>query len=285
MKTIIGNMKLREIRKNTAKLLSENGIEASAFEADVILQALLNLDKTALIMKLEDELSTEQAEKLSTIVSKRVEGYPLQYIVGSWEFYGREFAVGEGVLIPRADTETLIDTAKKLVEKKSTVIDLCSGSGCIAITLENELDADAFALEKSEQAYEFLKKNIALNRSKTTPVLCDVLNENSLKDIPQADVIVSNPPYIKTDEIKTLSKEIGFEPEMALDGDCDGLKFYREITHLWKEKIKTGGYLVYEIGYNQSEEVSDILVENGFKEVNVVYDVCKNPRVVYGKKQ
>ena len=285
MKTIIGNMKLREIRKNTAKLLSENGIEASAFEADVILQTLLNLDKTALIMKLEDELSTEQAEKLSTIVSKRVEGYPLQYIVGSWEFYGREFAVGEGVLIPRADTETLIDTVKKLVEKNSTVIDLCSGSGCIAITLEKELDADAFALEKSEQAYEFLKKNIALNRSKTTPVLCDVLNENSLKDIPQADVIVSNPPYIKTDEIKTLSKEVGFEPKMALDGDLDGLKFYREITRLWKEKIKTGGYLVYEIGYNQSEEVSDILVENGFKEVNVVYDVCKNPRVVYGKRQ
>ena len=278
-------MKLREIRKNTAKLLSENGIEASAFEADVILQTLLNLDKTALIMKLEDELSTEQAEKLSTIVSKRVEGYPLQYIVGSWEFYGREFAVGEGVLIPRADTETLIDTVKKLVEKNSTVIDLCSGSGCIAITLEKELDADAFALEKSEQAYEFLKKNIALNRSKTTPVLCDVLNENSLKDIPQADVIVSNPPYIKTDEIKTLSKEVGFEPKMALDGDLDGLKFYREITRLWKEKIKTGGYLVYEIGYNQSEEVSDILVENGFKEVNVVYDVCKNPRVVYGKRQ
>ena len=278
-------MKLREIRKNTAKLLSENGIEASAFEADVILQTLLNLDKTALIMKLEDELSTEQAEKLSTIVSKRVEGYPLQYIVGSWEFYGREFAVGEGVLIPRADTETLIDTAKKLVVKNSTVIDLCSGSGCIAITLEKELDADAFALEKSEQAYEFLKKNIALNRSKTTPVLCDVLNENSLKDIPQADVIVSNPPYIKTDEIKTLSKEVGFEPKMALDGDCDGLKFYREITRLWKDKIKNSGYLVYEIGYTQAEEVSDILIENGFKDVNVVYDVCKNPRVVYGKKQ
>ena len=285
MKTIIGNMKLREIRKNTAKLLSENGIEASAFEADVLIQTALDLDKTALIMKLEDELSEQQVREIATVTSKRLEGYPLQYIVGSWEFYGREFLVGEGVLIPRADTETLIDTAKKLVEKNSTVIDLCSGSGCIAITLEKELESNTFALEKSEKAFDFLKKNIALNDSKTTPVLCDVLNENSLKDIPQADVIVSNPPYIKTDEIRSLSKEVGFEPEMALDGDCDGLKFYREITRLWKEKIKTGGYLVYEIGYNQSEEVSDILVENGFKEVNVVYDVCKNPRVVYGKRQ
>ncbi len=278
-------MRLKEIRKNTAKLLSENGIEASAFEADVLIQTALDLDKTALIMKLEDELSEQQVQAISTVTSKRVAGYPLQYIVGSWEFYGRDFLVGEGVLIPRADTETLIDTAKKLVEKKSTVIDLCSGSGCIAITLEKELGSSTFALEKSEQAFEFLKRNIALNDSKTTPVLCDVLNENSLKDIPQADVIVSNPPYIKTDEIKTLSKEVGFEPEMALDGDCDGLKFYREITRLWKNKIKTGGYLVYEIGYTQSEEVSDILVENGFQDVNVVYDICKNPRVVYGKKQ
>ena len=278
-------MRLKEIRKNTAKLLSENGIEASAFEADVLIQTALDLDKTALIMKLEDELSEQQTQTISTVTSKRVEGYPLQYIVGSWEFYGRDFLVGEGVLIPRADTETLIDTTKKLVEKKSTVIDLCSGSGCIAITLEKELGSSTFALEKSEQAFEFLKKNIALNDSKTTPVLCDVLNENSLKNIPQADVIVSNPPYIKTDEIKTLSKEVGFEPEMALDGDYDGLKFYREITRLWKDKIKNGGYLVYEIGYTQSEEVSDILVENGFQDVNVVYDICKNPRVVYGKKQ
>ena len=282
---ITGNMKLKDIRKNIAKLLSENGIEASAFETDVIIETALNIDKTQLIMKLETELSIEETEKISIIASKRVEGYPLQYIVGIWEFYGREFVVGEGVLIPRADTETLIDTAKKLVEKKSTVIDLCSGSGCIGVTLEKELDADVFALEKSEQAFEFLKKNIALNDSKVTPVLCDVLDETSLKDIPQAELIVSNPPYIKTDEMKTLSKEVCFEPEMALDGDKDGLKFYREITHLWKDKIKNGGYLVYEIGYTQAKDVCQILIENGFEDVNVVCDICENPRVVYGKKR
>ena len=282
---ITGNMKLKDIRKNIAKLLSENGIEASAFETDVIIETALNIDKTQLIMKLETELSIEETEKISTIASKRVDGYPLQYIVGKWEFYGREFVVGEGVLIPRADTETLIDTAKKLVEKKSTVIDLCSGSGCIGVTLEKELDADVFALEKSEQAFEFLKKNIALNDSKVIPVLCDVLDETSLKDIPQAELVVSNPPYIKTDEMKTLSKEVCFEPEMALDGDKDGLKFYREITHLWKDKIKNGGYLVYEIGYTQAKDVCQILIENGFEDVNVVCDICENPRVVYGKKR
>lgn len=282
---ITGNMKLKDIRKNIAKLLSENGIEASAFETDVIIETALNIDKTQLIMMLETELSIEETEKISTIASKRVDGYPLQYIVGKWEFYGREFVVGEGVLIPRADTETLIDTAKKLVEKKSTVIDLCSGSGCIGVTLEKELDADVFALEKSEQAFEFLKKNIALNDSKVTPVLCDVLDETSLKDIPQAELVVSNPPYIKTDEMKTLSKEVCFEPEMALDGDKDGLKFYREITHLWKDKIKNGGYLVYEIGYTQAKDVCQILIENGFEDVNVVCDICENPRVVYGKKR
>ena len=280
----IGDMKLKEIRKNTAKLLSENGIEASAFETDVILQTVLELDKTALIMKLESELSAEQLERISTIVRKRVEGYPLQYIVGSWEFYGREFLVGEGVLIPRADTETLIDTAKKLVEKNSTVIDLCSGSGCIAITLEKELEARTYALEKSEKAFEYLTKNVKLNNSKTTPLLRDVLDEKSPSDLPEADLVVSNPPYIKTDEIKTLSKEVGYEPEMALDGDKDGLKFYREITRLWKDRIKNGGYLVYEIGYTQADDVCKILSDNGFEEVNVVHDICENPRVVYGKK-
>ena len=279
-----GNMKLKDIRKNTAKLLSENGTEASAFETDVLLQTALNIDKTALIMKLETELSDKEIKKISTIATKRAEGYPLQYIVGSWEFYGREFLVGEGVLIPRADTETLIDTVKKLSDKNPTVVDLCSGSGCIAITLEKELNATVYALEKSEKAFEFLKKNIKLNQSKVSPKLCDVLNENSLCDLPEFDFVVSNPPYIKTDEIKSLSKEVGFEPEMALDGDADGLKFYREITRLWKDKIKNGGYLVYEIGYTQAQEVSEILVENAFVNVTTVFDVAKNPRVVYAQK-
>ena len=277
-------MKLKEIRKNTAKLLSEKGIEASAFETDVILQTVLELDKTQLIMKLETEISVHETEKISTVVSKRIEGYPLQYIVGSWEFYGREFSVGEGVLIPRADTETLIDTVKKLSVKNPTVVDLCSGSGCIAITLEKETDAKTYALEKSKKAFEFLKKNIVLNDSKVIPVLCDVLDEKSLSCVLQADLVVSNPPYIKTDEIKNLSKEVGFEPEMALDGDSDGLKFYRGITRLWKDKIKNGGYLVYEIGYTQAQEVSGILAENGFVNITTVLDVAKNPRVVYAQK-
>lgn len=282
---ITGNMKLKEIRKNTAKLLSENGIEASAFETDVLLQTALDIHKTALIMKLETDLSKDEVEKISTLTAKRIEGYPLQYIVGSWDFYGREFAVGEGVLIPRADTETLIDTAIKLAEKDSTIVDLCSGSGCIAITLEKELNAKTYALEKSEEAFAFLKNNIELNGSDVAPILCDVLDENSLSNLPEFDLIVSNPPYIKTGEIKTLSKEVGFEPEMALDGDADGLKFYREITHLWKDKIKNGGYLIYEIGYTQAREVSDILIENGFTNVTTICDIAKNPRVVYGQKQ
>lgn len=280
-----GDMKLKEIRKNIAKLLSENGIEASAFETDVLIQTVLDVDKTALIMKLETELTNDETKKISTLAAKRVEGYPLQYIVGNWEFYGREFMVGEGVLIPRADTETLVDTAIKLSKNNPTIIDLCSGSGCIAITLEKELNAKTYALEKSEKAFEFLNKNIKLNQSQITPILCDVLQKDSLKDLPDFDLVVSNPPYIKTDEIKTLSKEVGYEPEIALDGDADGLKFYREITRLWKEKIKQGGYLIYEIGYTQAQEVSDILAENGFSNVTTICDIAKNPRVVYGQKQ
>ncbi len=280
-------MKLKEIRKNTAKLLSENGIEASAFETDVILQTVLGFDKTTLIMKLETELSTDTVEEISIIAQKRVDGYPLQYIVGSWGFYGRDFAVGEGVLIPRADTETVIDVAKTLFDKNSKikVIDLCSGSGCIAITLEKELNAKVYALEKSETAYEYLVKNIELNKSTVTPMLCDVLDEEPIKGFAEVDLIVSNPPYIKTSEISALSKEVSYEPVMALDGEEDGLKFYRKITRTWKKTLKNDGYLIFEIGNTQADEVQKILEDNAFCEVTIVYDLAKNPRVVYARKQ
>lgn len=279
-------MTVNQMRKTAAHKLADSGVGASGFEADVLIEAALDIDRTRMICDLQTELSQEQIQSISALVVKRAEGYPLQYIVGKWEFYGYEFFVGEGVLIPRADTEVLVDTAKKLLSKitKPVVFDLCSGTGCIAVTLEKELDASVFALEKSADAYRFLLKNIRRNKSRTVPELCDVLDKATVEKYGMADMIVSNPPYIKSEALKTLSKEVGYEPKIALDGDSDGLKFYRGITSIWKDKIKKGGYLLYEIGYDQKREVERILTDNGFSDVTTVYDLGENPRAVYGRK-
>lgn len=279
-------MRLNEIRHRVAQTLFEKGVEPFVFETDIIIQSVLNVDKTGLIANLEKEIEEESRQKIMTMLQKRLEGYPLQYLAGTWEFYGLEFLVGEGVLIPRADTETIVDVAKTLFDKtfRIKVADLCSGSGCLAITLEKELNADVHALEKSEVAYDYLVRNIELNSSNVTPKLCDVLKEESTDGFEKLDLIVSNPPYIKTAEIPTLSKEVSYEPVMALDGDEDGLKFYREIAGTWRKTLKKGGYIIFEIGSTQSREVREILVDNGFCNITVVRDLAKNPRVVYARK-
>ncbi len=279
-------MRLIEIRHRVAQTLFEKGVEPFVFETDIIIQSVLSVDKTGLIANLEKEIEEESRQKIMDLLQKRLEGYPLQYLAGTWEFYGLEFFVGEGVLIPRADTETIVDVAKTLFDKtfKIKALDLCSGSGCLAITLEKELYAEVHALEKSEDAYGYLVRNIELNNSNVTPKLCDVLKEESAEGFEKLDLIVSNPPYIKTSEIPTLSKEVSYEPVMALDGDEDGLKFYREIARVWRKTLKKGGYIIFEIGNTQAREVREILIDNGFCNITVVRDLAKNPRVVYARR-
>ena len=279
-------MRLNELRHRVAKAFFENGVEPFVFETDVIIQSVLKLDKTGLIANLENEVEEESRLKIMSLLQKRLEGYPLQYLAGVWEFYGREFYVGEGVLIPRADTETIVDVAKSLFDNtfKIKALDLCSGSGCLGITLEKELNAEFHALEKSEIAYDYLVRNIELNESGVIPKLCDVLEDESTEGFGKLDLIVSNPPYIKTSEIPTLSKEVSYEPVMALDGDEDGLKFYRGIAKVWRKTLKRGGYIIFEIGSTQAKQVREILVDNGYCNITMVRDLAKNPRVVYARR-
>ena len=267
-------IKAKQLYQTLKNTLSENGISAADFEAAEILRVFNNFDVKKLTAFPETML--DEAPALDAL-SKRVEGEPLQYLVGKWDFYRYEFFVGEGVLIPRSDTEILVETALEDIKENMRVADLCSGSGCIAITVSKETDAQVYALEKSEKAYDYLLKNISLNNASTIPVLCDVLEYNELKDL---DVIISNPPYIKTDVVKTLSKEVKKEPEMALDGREDGLFFYREITKRWKDKLKKGGKIFFEIGYDQAQDVTEILRQNGFCDICVIKDYSKNDRVV-----
>ncbi len=267
-------MKAEQLYETVKNTLTENGIDSATFEASELLRTFANVDVKKLVAF--PELEVDETLTFNAL-SKRIKGTPLQYLIGKWGFYRYEFFVGEGVLIPRSDTEILVEEALKEIKPYMKVADLCSGSGCIAITVSKETNAQVYALEKSAKAYEYLLKNIKLNDASVTAILCDVLKYNELSDL---DIIVSNPPYIKTDVIKTLSKEVKKEPIIALDGGEDGLFFYYEITKQWKDKLKKGGKIFFEIGYDQAQDVTEILKQNGFSDICVIKDYSKNDRVV-----
>lgn len=260
--------------------------ECYLFEAGELCRHFLKCSKGDFITG-RVEVSETAAMGIVAAAKKRAEGYPLQYILGEWDFYGRSFLVGEGVLIPRADTEILIEAVlfEACTMGEAVVIaDLCSGSGCIAITLAKEIATSrVYAVEKSELAFEYLESNANRHSAKTnlTAILGDVLClETSL---PMLDIVVSNPPYLTKAEMEALQKEVSYEPSMALYGEVDGLFFYREITRLWKNRLKSGGILAYEVGDNQADAVSEILKENGFKTICQRADLCDIIRVVYGR--
>lgn len=260
--------------------------EACTSEALSILYALLGIDRIGLSIKGNDEVDTADTEKAKQMISQRKSGKPLQYIIGKAAFYGRDFSVGEGVLIPRFDTETVIDTAKELMIDKSTptIIDLCSGSGAIAITLYKELPTSTvYAAELYDDAFKWLNTNAKKLDSDILPMQFDVI-----KSIPQRlshvkfDMIVSNPPYIDSNAMQKLPDDVKCEPHTALFGGDDGLIFYREITRLWKPMLKSGGVLLFEIGFDQRKSVSEILSENGFTDITCKKDISGNDRVIFG---
>ncbi|MFA9380072.1 MAG: peptide chain release factor N(5)-glutamine methyltransferase, partial [Acetanaerobacterium sp.] len=191
-----------------------------------------------------------------------------------------------GVLIPRPETEVLVREALEAVStiKNPAVADLCSGSGCIAIAIARErADARVTAVEKYDDAYAFLERNLERNEVKNVlPIKADALGEFSQSLEGAFDLIVCNPPYIKTSDMRTLQREVRFEPSEALDGRQDGLYFYREITRRWMPCLTAGGRLIYETGYDQGAAVSEILQTNGFEQVGITRDYNDIDRVVYG---
>jgi release factor glutamine methyltransferase len=228
--------------------------------------------------------ATEAEEKLlHRMCEQRRSGLPLQYLLGEWEFYGLPLKVGRGVLIPRADTECLVDAALDLMKGKEApqVLDLCTGTGCVAIAIAHERpDAAVTALEISAFAYEYLLKNIALNEVAVTPVKQDL---NEYKHPRRVDILTCNPPYIPAATIAALQTELWFEPRRALAGGKDGLDFYHVISRLYHAQLQIGGWLCFEVGIGQSEQVSEILADNGYRNIAVSNDVAGVPRVVCGE--
>lgn len=228
----------------------------------------------------------EQIKLCARLLARRLGGEPLQYIIGEWDFYGEPFDVGEGVLIPRADTETLIDEAVRLLHGREalTVIDLCSGTGCIGITLGRLLDCkEVFCAERYEPAMYYLKRNIDRHGSAAKAVSADVLDPESARLLPKADLIISNPPYINAEDMKTLQREVRFEPQSALFGGEDGLDFYRAIVRLWSGSLKDGGIMMFETGAGQAENVMEMMIQSGLKDVRVRRDMSGIERCVFGR--
>lgn len=275
-----------EIFRESVRILRECGIESAEFDAKCIAEDVLGMRFSRIISEYHKFITDSDEKKMRLMIKKRSEGYPLQYILGEWEFYGLPFKVGEGVLIPRPDTETLVDTVLELCNGKKglEIIDLCSGSGCIAVAIEkNTVDSEVYAVEISDCAFRYLEENIKLNDSNVKSVKADVLLSETTELFSNTDVIVSNPPYLTADDMKNLQKEVSFEPETALCGKSpDGLEFYRKISEIWGCSLKKGGIMAFEVGAGQAKDVEEIMLENRFSDIKTVCDLCGNERVVYG---
>ena len=264
-------------------MLKEAGITNYTFEASVLVEHFLNISRGDLYTKDNVQVSDEDVERLCDGVKRRISGEPLQYIAGMWEFYSLPFNVRPGVLIPRPETELLVDTALEELSRISrpVVLDLCSGTGCIAVAIaKNRSGADVFAADLYPSPLELIKENAELNDVKINIFTADALQPPDV--CVKFDMIVCNPPYIKTDDMADLQREVLREPATALDGGEDGLMFYRAVADNWRAVLKSGGRLAFEAGAGQFQDIVGIMTAVGFNNIRVLNDLSGIERVVVG---
>ncbi len=266
--------------------LTRSSIDNSHFDAMQLLFRATNLTYENYIINKNLPVPNENILKYQSMIERRKNGEPLQYILGEWEFFGLSFLVGAGVLIPRPETEMLVEFSLDFIKHtdKPTVLDLCSGSGCIPISIaKNNPDANVFGVELSHEAYKYFTENVTLNNvTNITSINKDIFSLKNTDFDCKFDVITSNPPYITTKEMTFLQKEVLFEPSMALDGGEDGLIFYRYITQIAKNYLKNGGMLAVEIGETQGNDVKELFLKNSFNDVTIEKDFNGNDRIVKG---
>lgn len=274
-------MVVSEMYINAKNRLKRAGISNYRMEAHLLLEKYLGMKHHQIAILGERTIEESLMEPLVQAIEKRASGYPLQYILGEWEFYGLAFTVEEGVLIPRADTETLVDWALELlpsIQKRKGgapyAVDLCSGSGCIPISLEQNFPGlVCWAVEWSRKALSCLSKNIRRHQSRVKMIYGDVTSEITTQNFTQVDLITCNPPYLSQKDMETLQREVAHEPPEALYGGEDGLDFYRRIIPLWKSKLAPGGVLLLEMGQGQENAVVELLKQNQFEGVETRRDL------------
>lgn len=274
-------MTIKEIMNKGMIMLKSSNIESPKLKARLLLQHILKQSRQYLIVYDNKEVGKKEQLEYFINIDKLIKGIPLQHITHSQEFMKMNFYVDENVLIPRPDTEILVEEVINIAKRftKPKILDLCTGSGAIAISIaKNVPEAEVFATDISDKALEIAKKN-----AKNLEAQVKFIKSNLFEKIRKMkfDIIVSNPPYIKKGDIKYLSQEVQNEPQIALDGGEDGLDFYRKIVNEAPEYLKLGSYLCFEIGYDQKEEIIDIIEKHGqYVNTYCKKDLYRNDRVI-----
>lgn len=277
-------MTLIDKLKEVSAFLASKGIEDSAKEAEILITETLHISKSEFYSD-DLEISNETSKHIDSLAKRRAEGEPIQYIIGYVDFYGLKINIGRGVLIPRPETELLVEKTIELLTAypaSITILDLCTGSGCIALVLARHFhNARLYGVDKSQTAIGYAVKNAYENGIKnvyfTTGDLFKPIGDTRF------DCIVSNPPYIKSGEIQNLQREIrDYEPIEALDGGEDGLYFYRRIIKQASVYLKKDGFVIFEVGHNQADDIEKIAISANFVNIGFIKDYAGIKRIFVG---
>ncbi|MBW9155327.1 peptide chain release factor N(5)-glutamine methyltransferase [Clostridium tagluense] len=280
-------MNIGEILLKSYGILKKVGIESYLLDSQLLLAKVLNVDKLFIMLNRDFNLNGKQEEEFSQLIQLRKSKMPIKYILGECEFMGMNLIVKPGVLIPRPDTEVLVEEVIKHINEKdyTQVCDVCSGSGAIGIAIAEFIKGvEVMLYDISYDAIAVAKLNIERFdlASRVNEQHSDLL-KSAIEQNKKFQVVVSNPPYIRESVIPTLMEDVkNYEPYIALSGGKDGLEFYRRITEESLQVLEKGGLLAFEIGYDQREEVQDILLKSGFKSIECIKDLSGNDRVIKG---
>ena len=278
-------MNYRECFEKGKGALADSGIEEAALDARLLLEHICGTDRNTLLVHGDRTVSPEEEKQYLDAVERRSRRIPLQQITGQQEFMGLPFWVNSNVLIPRQDTEVLVEEVLKHTHDGMRILDMCTGSGCILISiLHYSNDCEGLGVDISSPALEVAEENAERLLSGRTGVSARFLQSDLFEAVDgKYDILVSNPPYIRSAVVDTLMPEVkDYEPRIALDGEEDGLVFYRRILSDCKKNLKKGGMLFFEIGYDQAEAVKGMMEQAGFLEVTVKKDFGGLDRVVFG---
>ena len=274
---------LKDVLNRLKSEFKNKNIDTYSLDAQLIIMEALDITRAKLLTYPDMEISKKQYENIISMTKQRLNYKPMQYILGRCEFMGLDFYVNENTLIPRGDTEILVEQAIATINDSgfNSVLDIGTGSGAIAISLAHYTKAKVTAVDISDKALEVANINAEKNN-----VSVDFIKSDLFDNVKESfDIIVSNPPYIETDIIETLDSQVrDFEPHIALDGGKDGLDFYKKIVQNCHKYLNTGGYLMFEIGYNQGEALVSIMKNADFSEIQLKKDLSGLDRLVIGRK-
>lgn len=264
--------------REAVSMLQKAGIESARAEASILFEKLCNVSSARLPLVYDEDF---ESEELCEAIARRCDHVPLQYILGSWEFFGLDFLVTPDCLCPRPDTEITVETAISLLPQNARFLELCTGSGCISVALcKSRGDVSGIATDKFAKTLDVARKNVSKHgvENRLTLVCADLFDEPGYIGEQSFDALISNPPYIPAADIERLAEEVKREPMAALDGGEDGLDFYRHIVREYAGYLKPHGVMIFEIGYDQGKALCEIARQNGYS-CRIVKDLGQNDRV------